>query len=129
MNKAWGVFVVLLILAVSCSYEKSSVTGWDYNNEKNGDFQKLPFVEQETGPNLVLIEGGSFTMGRVIDDVMSDWNSIPRRVTVSSFYMDETEISNIHWLEYMYWVKRVYGDDYPEVYRNVLPDTLVWRQR
>lgn len=129
MNKAWGIFVVLLIVAVSCSYEKSSVTGWDYNNEKNGDFQKLPFVEQETGPNLVLIEGGSFTMGRVIDDVMSDWNSIPRRVTVSSFYMDETEISNIHWLEYMYWVKRVYGDDYPEVYRNVLPDTLVWRQR
>ena len=47
MNKAWGVFVVLLILAVSCSYEKSSVTGWDYNNPRNGGFQKIPYAEPE----------------------------------------------------------------------------------
>ncbi len=129
MKRVLGSFVALVVLFSSCGYEKSSVTGWDYNNKDNGDFQKMPFVEQETGPNLVLIEGGSFTMGRVLDDVMSDWNSIPRRVTVSSFYMDETEISNFNWLEYMYWVKRVYGDDYPDVYAKAIPDTLVWRKR
>ena len=82
--------------------EKSAITGWNYNDPDNGGFQKYPFEEQETGPNLVLIEGGTFTMGRVEQDFMYDWNNIPRRVTVSSFYMDQTEISNFHWLEYLY---------------------------
>ncbi len=129
MKKVLGSLFALSMLVGSCGYESSSITGWDYNNKENGDFQKLPFVEQETGPNLVLVEGGTFVMGRVLDDVMSDWNSVPRRVSVSSFYIDETEISNLHWLEYLYWVRRVYGEDYPDVYAKALPDTLVWRKR
>lgn len=112
-----------------CSTERSPTTGWDYNNPKNGGFQKIPYEEQETGPGLVLIEGGTFTMGRVEQDVMFDWNNIPRRVTVSTFYMDETEVRNFDYLEYLYWLKRVFGVDYPEVYKKALPDTLVWRSR
>ncbi|MEM9022851.1 MAG: gliding motility lipoprotein GldJ [Bacteroidota bacterium] len=123
-----SLFLVAVFL-VSCGYEKSSITGWNYNDSKNGGFEKAPFEEQETGPNLVLIEGGTFTMGRVEQDVNYDWNNIPRRVTVSSFYMDETEISNFHWLEYLYWLRRVFAADYPEVYIKALPDTLVWRQK
>ena len=117
------------LILLSCGYEKSSTTGWNYNDPSNGGFQKVPFEEQETGPNLVLIEGGSFTMGRVEQDFMYDWNNVPRRVTVSSYYMDQTEISNINWGEYLYWVKRVYGVDYPELYKKALPDTLVWREK
>ena len=48
-------------------------------------------------------------MGRVEADVMTEWNNVPRRVTVSSFYMDETEVRNIDYLEYLYWLKRVYS--------------------
>ena len=118
-----------VIALASCNYDKSSVTGWDYNNPKNGGFEKAPFEEQETGPGLVLIEGGTFTMGRAEQDVTYDWNNVPRRVTVSSFYMDETEITNLHWLEYLYWINRVYGVDYPEIYKKALPDTLVWRNK
>lgn len=118
-----------IVLFASCGYERSGITGWSYNDPTNGGFQKLPFLEQETGPNLVLVEGGTYTMGRVIDDVMYEWHNIPRRVTVSSFYLDETEISNFHWLEYLYWLRRVYGADYPEVHKKALPDTLVWRSR
>ena len=129
--KAKSIFALLLapLFFVSCGYEKSSITGWNYNDPDNGGFQKYPFEEQETGPNLVLIEGGTFTMGRVEQDFMHDWNNIPRRATVSSFYMDQTEISNFHWLEYLFWVKRVYGADYPELYKKALPDTLVWRSK
>ncbi|MBK6447142.1 MAG: SUMF1/EgtB/PvdO family nonheme iron enzyme, partial [Bacteroidetes bacterium] len=58
-----------------------------------------------------------------------DWNNIPRRATVSSFYMDETEVANVHYLEYLYWITRVFGADYPEVYKRALPDTLVWRDK
>lgn len=114
------------IVVVSCSRESSSSTGWDYNNPRHGGFQKVPFVDQETGPGLVLIEGGTFTMGMVEQDVMYDWNNRPSRVTVSSFYMDQTEVTNFHWLEYLYWLHRAY-ETYPMVYTNALPDTLVWR--
>ena len=120
-------FVVAGALVASCSREASNTTGWDYNSPKTGGFQKVPFVDQETGPGLLLIEGGTFTMGRSQQDVMFDWNNRPARVTVSSFYLDQTEVTNFQWLEYLYWVSRAYNETYPMVYKNALPDTLVWR--
>lgn len=121
-------FAVLLggVILASCAREASSSTGWNYNDPRTGGFQKVPFVDQETGPGLILIEGGTFTMGRAEQDVMYDWNSRPTRVTVSSFYLDQTEVTNFHWLEYLYWISRAY-ETYPVVYKNALPDTLSWR--
>ena len=110
----------------SCTKEVSQKTGWQYNDIDNGGFENVAEYNQATGPGLVLIEGGTFTMGRVTDDVRFDWNNIPRRVTVGSFYMDETEVTNTDYREYLYWIKRVFAD-YPQVYKEALPDTLVWR--
>ena len=122
-----GVMAVSLFTACG-KKESSSTTGWEYNSQKWGGFEKRDYEGQATGPNLVLIEGGTFTMGLTEQDVMFDWNNVPRRVTVSSFYMDETEVANIDYREYLFWNKRVFGDSYPEVYNNALPDTLVWRE-
>ena len=122
------IFASCLFSSCGTEYETSSITGWDYNNPKNGGFQKVPYSEQETGPGLILIEGGTFTMGRVEQDVTYENHNIPRRVSISSFYMDETEISNYHWCEYMYWVRRTYTD-FPMVYKKSLPDTLSWREK
>ncbi len=131
-------FVCSLLLAAiicmpSCKLFKGSkgtspTTGWNYNDPDYGGYEVKHAVEQETGPGLVFIEGGTFTMGRVSQDVMSDWNNVPRRVTVESFYMDETEIANVDYKEYLHWLRRVYTS-YPEVYRKALPDTLVWRSK
>ncbi|MFN5417979.1 MAG: SUMF1/EgtB/PvdO family nonheme iron enzyme [Flavobacteriia bacterium] len=126
MLRFFTVAIIGSLLLASCSNETSSSTGWDYNNMRQGGFQKIPFVDQETGPGLVLVEGGTFTMGRAEQDVMYDWNNRPARVTVSSFYMDQTEVTNFHWLEYLYWLGRAY-QTYPMIYRNALPDTLAWR--
>lgn len=114
------------VLVTSCRGKQSATTGWDYNNPKNGGFEYSNFVEQQTGPGLVFIEGGTYTMGRVQQDVMYDWNNVPRRVSVASFYMDQFEVRNVDYLEYLHWVSRVFRD-YPEVYKQALPDTLVWR--
>ncbi len=111
----------------SCSKESSSKTGWGYNDPDFGGFEVVKYVGQETGPGLVFIEGGTFLMGQTEQDIAYDYNNIPRRVTVSSFYMDETEVANVDYREYLYWLNRVFGADYPEVYRKALPDTLVWR--
>ncbi len=122
--------IVGLMLAMSsCSKQKSATTGWEYNNPKNGGFQVADYQGQITGPGLVLVQGGTFTMGANYDDPMYDWNNQPRRVTVKTFYMDETEVANVDYLEYLYWLNRVFGTDYPEVYEKALPDTLVWRDR
>ena len=125
--KGLAVLAIGMLAVTSCNKPKSSSTGWNYNDPKNGGFEVSPVDEQETGPNLVLIEGGTFAMGRIEDDLNYDFDNIPRRVTVSSFYMDETEVSNVDYQEYLYWLNRVYGADYKEVPRKALPDTLVWR--
>jgi len=68
-------------------------------------------------------------MGRVEDDMNFTWDNIPRRVTVSSFYMDEVEVTNQYWRDYLHWLQMVYGDSYPEIINKALPDTLVWREK
>ena len=117
------------VMFASCGKERSPVTGWAYNDPKNGGFEVVPYEEQETGPGLILVEGGTFTMGRVEQDVTYDWNNVPRRVTVSSFYIDETEVRNLDYLEYLHWTNRVFSANFPEIFHKALPDTLCWRDR
>jgi formylglycine-generating enzyme len=125
-------FLVLLgatFTLTSCKKkERSGTTGWAYNDPKWGGFEKKDYQGQVTGPNLVLIEGGTFNMGLSEQDVTYEWNNVPRRVTVSSFYMDESEVGNIDYREYLDWLERVYGGSYPEVVTKAMPDTLVWRE-
>ena len=131
MNKATLPLMLIAGISIlaSCQKERSNITGWNYNDPDNGGFEVVPYEEQETGPGLVFVQGGTFTMGRVEDDINYDWNNQPRRVTVSSFYIDETEVRNLDYLEYLYWTDRVYQADYPEVFVGALPDTLVWREK
>lgn len=128
-----GISLFLAVLGLgflsSCHENLSPTTGWEYNNPDNGGFEVADdYYEQETGPGLVLVQGGSFTMGRIEEDVLYNWDNAPRKVTVSSFYMDETEVRNVDYREYLYWLKRVFVD-LPEVPKKALPDTLVWRSR
>ena len=110
----------------SVTGNSSQITGWEYNNPDNGGFEVKTNYVEIAGPGLVLVEGGTYTMGQTEQDVTYDWNNVPRRVTVTSFYMDQTEVRNVDYREYLNWIRRVFVD-YPDVYRNALPDTLVWR--
>lgn len=66
-------------------------------------------------------------MGRVEQDVLYSWDAAPRRATVASFYIDECEVSNANYREWLFWISRVY-QEYPDQYMAALPDTLVWRR-
>ena len=123
-------FSLLLIAGCTAKYDTSNTTGWNFNDPNYGGFEKVPLerTEQETGPGLILIEGGTFTMGQVEQDVTFENHNVPRRVTVSSSYMDETEITNFNWCEYLYWIKRTYIT-YSMIYKKALPDTLSWREK
>jgi formylglycine-generating enzyme len=130
------ILVSCAVLVTSCKNgklfgkksEKSDVTGWNYNDKNMGGYQVSRETEQNTGPGLVFVQGGTFTQGATQEDVMGDWNNIPRRITVNSFYIDQSEVANVHYREYLYWVNTVFeGDEYQKVREAVLPDTMVWR--
>lgn len=121
--------LVFIFIISACAQEKSRTTGWVYNDPNWGGFEVAPYEEQETGPGLVLVTGGTFVMGRTEQDVTYQWDNVPRRVSVSSFYMDMAEVANVDYREYIYWLSRVFGTDYPEVVNKALPDTLVWLSR
>ncbi len=136
---AFKFLLVLAITATTTGCKKSSsskntsrATGWQINSREGGFQYNTTFKEQETAPGLVFIEGGTFTKGRVQDDVMHDWNNSPTQQHVQSFYMDETEVTNAMYMEYLDWIKRVYPpseENFRAIYHGALPDTLVWRNR
>ncbi|MEQ1553765.1 MAG: SUMF1/EgtB/PvdO family nonheme iron enzyme [Ferruginibacter sp.] len=126
--------LVALVVAISLnsckkssSGGKSSATGWNYNDKKMGNFNVAKVKYPKAGPGLKFVQGGSFVMGAKDEDVMGDWNNVPRRVTIPSFFIDETEVANVHYREYLYWLENTFSDD-TNITRKALPDTLVWRE-
>ena len=127
-----GGFTVNSCSKSSSSKNTSRATGWKINAKEGGFQYNTDFKEQETAPGLVFVEGGTFTKGKVQDDVMHDWNNTPTSQHVQSFYMDETEVTNVMYLEYLDYLKSVYPPENPKytnIYVGALPDTLVWRNR
>ncbi|PIE50361.1 MAG: gliding motility lipoprotein GldJ [Flavobacteriales bacterium] len=105
-----------------------SITGWSKNDSKGWFFSGKPSKQKEWN-NMVYVEGGTFTMGLVKDDVMHDWNNTPRRMQVSSFYIGEAETTNYEYREYLTWLKYVFppsDPSYRDIYTGALPDTLNW---
>lgn len=129
--------VAIVASVVSCSKNsssknKSAATGWELNDKKGGFQLNTKYKKQDAAPGLVLVEGGTFTMGKVQDDVMHDWNNTPTQQHVQSFYMDETEVTNAMYAEYLFWIKSVYPpteENYKNIYEGASLDTLVWRNR
>ena len=134
--KAIGLFVIGSALLTSCFLRGgsgkptaiypgafSSATGLAFNEDSS--FQVNQFRGQPDGPNLVYIEGGRTVMGSSEEDILMARDNLERTVTVASFYMDETEVANIHYLEYLDYVR-----DSTRIYQQeALPDTTVWIQR
>lgn len=130
LTKSALILLCVGTLMSSCSnkHQKSEKTGITYNDKKTGGYERFKKTHPSPGPGLVAIEGGTFVMGGSADqDVTYDYNNVRRRVTVPSFYMDETEVSNQDWLDYLHWISVTYTDD-RELYYNAVPDTLVWRK-
>ena len=99
--------------------KSSTITGRKY-----GDGQTyLPryYKGQDAAPGLVFIEGGTFHMGGGEKDIAYAHDNHVRQVTVSSFYIDETEVANVHWKEFLHEMKDSVGKS-----DNLYPDTNVW---
>lgn len=95
MNKTLLIFAAGIIL-VSC------------RNTGNGELigvTNRPTFSQPDPYGMTFIPLGSFMIGVGEEDVPYAQMNIPKRVTVSSFYMDETEITNNEYRQFVYWVR------------------------
>src|ERR1700733_14689074 len=87
-----------MVLSGCHKQDRSQKTNIPYNDKNNGGYLKFRQTHPAPGPGLVAIEGGTFVLGGSADqDVTYDYNNVRKRVTIPSFYMDETEVSNQDW--------------------------------
>ncbi len=110
------ILVAIICFSILGCTTNSKFTNVPYNSPEHGGYLKVDYAEQETGPGIVLIKGGYFNYTR---------NSITKEVLIPSFYMDEYEISNSAWVDYMHWTKRTFTD-FPLVYSSTIPSKSVW---
>lgn len=112
--------------------KQTSVSGWKPNDQRGWFFNGKKKTKIKNWPGMVYVEGGTFTMGMVKDDVLHDWNNTPRRMQVKSFFIGETEITNYEYREYLTWLKVVYPPEEPAfkyIYEGSLPDTEVFSNK
>ena len=104
-----------------------------FNSNESETFKTVSnsmLVDAKNDPyeGMTRIQGGTFAMGVNQEDVIGDWNNRLRRVTVSSFYLDQKEVSNKNYKAYLHWLEKVYiPTNQDSIVNEARPDTLVWR--
>lgn len=89
--------IALVFLLTSCGSKSKS------KGELVGVQGKKWYPEKPYG--MELIPRGSFIMGKAEEDQAQVLNAPTRTVTVRSFYMDDTEITNSEYRQFVEWVK------------------------
>lgn len=88
-------FSAILSLLVSCSKgDRGELVG-----------AKSRKWHPEKPYGMTLVPGGAFVMGKSDDDLANIQDAPTKTVTVRSFYMDETEITNAEYRQFINWVK------------------------
>lgn len=129
------VLVVVAVLTLAACQTKNTdlntktsfLTGWKNFNRNTIDFEAYEGNQSVDPVGMLPIEGGTFTIGQMDEFITAPRNNNQRTLTVSSFYMDKYEVSNMGWREYLEWNKFVFGNVKPELVESLLPDTTVWR--
>ena len=96
MKKVILTALVLIILLTGC--------GSSNNGELTGVAGRKKFFEPEPF-EMAFIPAGSFTMGPSDQDAAFAMNSLSKTVTVDAFWMDQTEITNNKYRQFVYYVR------------------------
>ncbi|MBS9774891.1 MAG: gliding motility lipoprotein GldK [Tenacibaculum sp.] len=97
MNKV-VIFVILAFILYGCGFVNNDRGELVGVKSKRKWFSEKPY-------GMVFIKGGSFTMGKQEEDPLGAMNAPTRTVTVQPFYMDETEITNSEYKQFVNWVR------------------------
>ena len=89
------------------------------NGELVGTRKKSKPFYQPDPYGMVFIPQGSYTMGAADEDLTHGYLVQPKTISVSAFFMDETEITNDEYRQFVFWVRdsiarRMLGEVRPE---------------
>lgn len=128
--KKYFLFLTLMMLVISCGRPGIGSIGGELTGVPVGKVWDEP-----TPYNMVLVTRGSITMGP--GNIDSLWGiTIPTRgISVDNFWMDETEITNSQYKQFVYWVRdsiireriadpRYAGDDFYKITENEYGDPV-----
>lgn len=94
--KKFLVLTFIVILVTSCgSNDRGELVG--------ARLSKKWYAEKPFG--MVYVPGGTFTMGKQDEDLVGNYSSPARTVSVIPFYMDETEITNAEYKQFVFYVR------------------------
>lgn len=102
------IFLLLLstTLIVSCSRGGGKTAGKPGSKGELVPRDKSKTFVAERPYGMVAIPGGSFIMGLADQDMVNTpEKAMPKTVTVSSFFMDETEVTNAQYREFIKYVR------------------------
>ena len=108
--------------------QQSFLTGWTNFDHKTTNFEAYEGGEMVVPVGMLAIPGGSFTIGQMDEFITAPHNSERRTLTVSPFYMDKYEVTNLGWREYVEWTTFVFGRYNEEIVKATLPESTVWRE-
>ncbi|MDX2282923.1 MAG: SUMF1/EgtB/PvdO family nonheme iron enzyme [Bacteroidia bacterium] len=133
MKQALLLLTVLSVVATGCGLFGGKTTG--HHGELTGVSDR-PEWDQYQPMGMVYIPPGSFHMGQNDQDVPYSQIAHRRQITISAFYMDETEITNNEYRQFLYGASD--GESSPAqesgaidtinpIYAEIIvPDTTVW---
>lgn len=90
-------YLIVVAFLASCSNSG--------NGELVGTRKKSKPFYQPDPYGMVFIPQGSFTMGAADEDITNSHLVQPKAISVSAFFMDETEITNDEYRQFVFWVK------------------------
>lgn len=82
----------------------SASTGatFSFDEDDSTKFQVFRLPEEVVGPRLKFIQGGRTVLGSQETDIMGFRDNAERTVTIASFYLDETEVTNVDYKEFLF---------------------------
>ena len=107
--------------------EVSQKTGWSYNDPTRGFFNVQTEYQGKCPHGMVYIEVATTVRGQNGDMLSVAKNNTKKRVASSAFFMDQYEVTNLEWREYVRWLQEVYMHR-PDIVIRALPDESVWRK-
>lgn len=109
MNQRLPYYIIILLTCISCVGNNSNLVDYIQDGVKAPFYEQIPY-------GMAYVPRGSFTIGSA--DEVSEEATSQKRVSMEAFWMDETEITNNEYRQYVYWVRdslfrRAIGEQIP----------------
>lgn len=96
MSRQTLYYIIILFTCASCVGKSSNLVDYIQDSSKAPYYEVIPF-------GMSYIPRGSFLVGS--SDEIAAESTPNKRVSIEAFWMDETEITNNEYRQYVYWVR------------------------